>query len=80
MPDIVGEHLDQYGNPDSKSLAFIRRYTQEVVERYRNSPAIWGWEFGNEYNLDADLPGHHLHRPVCWPTLGTPPNRTGGMN
>ncbi len=74
--DIVGEHLDEYGDPDSKSIAFIRRYTEEVVRRYGNSPAIWGWEFGNEYNLAADLPNHELHRPDCWPALGTPRNRT----
>ena len=76
VPDIVGEHLDQYGNPNGKSIAFIRRYTEDVLRRYRSSSAIWGWEFGNEYNLDANLPAHHLYRPGCWPTLGTPASRT----
>jgi hypothetical protein len=75
VPDIEGEHLDALGNPQSKSLAFIRRYTAEIVERYNNSPAIWGWEFGNEYNLAADLPNARQHRPHVAPQLGTPSER-----
>ncbi len=76
MPDIVGEPIDQFGNPDSKTIAFLRQYTREVVTRYRNSPAIWGWEFGNEYNLHADLPNAAQHRPPVWPTLKTALTRT----
>lgn len=55
VPDIVGEPMDQVGNPDSKTIDFIRTYTQEIVTRYRNSPAIWAWEFGNEHMLQADI-------------------------
>ena len=76
VPDLVGERLDEYGNPDSKTIAFIRRYTAEVVQRYHDSPAIWGWEFGNEYNLACDLPNASEHRPPVWPTLGTAKART----
>jgi hypothetical protein len=76
VPDLVGEHLDEYGNPSSKSIEFIRRYTEEVVGRYKDSRAIWGWEFGNECNLDADLPNHSTHRPPAWPNLGGPDKRT----
>jgi len=76
VPDLVGEPCDQWGNPKSKTHAFMRTYTREVVTRYRRSPAIWGWEFGNEFNLHADLPNAAKHRPACWPTLGTPAART----
>ncbi len=76
VSDIVGESLDQMGDPDSKTNAFMRQYTQEVVTRYRNSPAIWGWEFGNEYNLGVDLPNHAQHRPPVVPRLGTAKERT----
>ena len=76
VPDIVGEPVDQLGNPDSETIAFIRRYTKEVVLRYRNSPAVWAWEFGNEYNLHADLPNASKHRPPVWPTLKTARKRT----
>ena len=76
VSDLAGEPLDQLGNPASKSVAHVRRYAQDVVGRYKDSPAIWGWEFGNEYNLPCDLPNASQHRPPCWPRLGTPGERT----
>jgi hypothetical protein len=76
VPDLMGESIDQLGNPQSASIALIREYTTEIVTRYRNSPAIWAWEFGNEYNLECDLPNHDSHRPAVQPTLGTPTTRT----
>ncbi|MGA2500975.1 MAG: cellulase family glycosylhydrolase [Tepidisphaeraceae bacterium] len=76
VPDIVGEPLDQLGNPAGKSNDFIRRYTEEVVGRYKDSPAIWGWELGNEYNLDCNLPNANQHRPPVWPNLGTARERS----
>ncbi len=54
----------------------MRQYSREVVTRYAPSPAIWGWEFGNEYNLAADLPNAAEHRPPVVPGLGTPARRT----
>jgi hypothetical protein len=34
----------------------MAEYVKEVVDRYKDSPAIWGWEFANELNLACDLP------------------------
>ncbi|HEY3284732.1 MAG TPA: hypothetical protein VGN26_20865, partial [Armatimonadota bacterium] len=76
VPDLVGEPVDQWGNPKSKTHAFMRRYVREVVTRYRQSPALWGWEFGNEYLLSADLPNATDHRPPVAPELGTPSSRS----
>jgi len=76
VPDLVGEPCDQWGNPDSKTHAFMREYVREVVTRYLDSPAIAGWEFGNEYNLAADLPNAAEHRPPIIPVLGTPATRS----
>jgi len=76
VPDIVGEPMDQLGNPNSKTIAFIRQYTTEVVLRYRNSPAVWGWEFGNEYNLCVDLPNASKSRPRIVPRMKTALKRT----
>ncbi len=76
VPDLVGESCDQWGNADSKTRQFMRTYAREVVLRYRESPAIWAWEFGNEYNLAADLPNAAQHRPPVVVRLGTPPSRT----
>ena len=76
VPDLVGEPCDQWGNAASQTQAFMRRYVREVVIRYHQSPAIWGWEFGNEYNLACDLPNAATHRPKVAPRLGTPTTRS----
>jgi hypothetical protein len=76
VPDLVGEPLNRWGDTNSRTHAFMRKYTAELVERYENSAAIWGWEFGNEYNLTADLPNAMDHRPQVVPALGTPVKRT----
>lgn len=69
--DISGEHMDQFGNPDSKTIDFIKKYTEEIVTRYKDSPAIWAWEVGNEHNLEL------IKRlPPVWTNLGTASCRT----
>ncbi len=56
------EYTRALGRPDSGSNAFIAHYTREVVERYGRSPAVWAWEFGNEYNNGVDHPNILLMR------------------
>ena len=75
VPDIMEESINQWGNPDSKTHAFMRQYTKEMVTRYKDSPAIWAWEFGNEYNLTIDLPNAMDNLAWTWPHLGTPETR-----
>ena len=75
IPDLVGEPRNQWGNPKSKTHAFMRRYVQQVVSRYVDSPAIWAWEFGNEYSLAADLPNAAQSRPPTPVSLGCPAER-----
>jgi hypothetical protein len=75
VPDLVGEPVNQWGIPESKTHAYLREYVRDVVTRYKDSPAIWGWEFGNEYNLAADLPNAESHRPPVVPVLGTAASR-----
>ena len=76
VPDLVGEPMDQLGNVQSKTHAFLRMYIREVVGRYQDAPAVWAWEVGNEYALAADLPNASKHRPKIVPKLGTPKERT----
>lgn len=76
VPDLVGEPVSRWGDTNSRTHAFMLTYTREVVLRYRGSPAIWGWEFGNEYNLAADLPNATDHRPPVVPSMGTPATRS----
>jgi hypothetical protein len=76
VPDLVGEPMDQWGNPNSRTHAFMRTYIKEVVGRYKDSPAVWAWEFGNEYLLTVDLPGPEQGIPKVVTKLGTPTERT----
>lgn len=77
VPDLVGEPMDEWANPQSKTQAWMREYVREVVTRYRDNPAIWAWELGNEFSLQAQLPNAKDHRPKIAPQLGTPLTRTG---
>jgi hypothetical protein len=70
VPDLVGEPRGQWGNAQSKTRQFMRTYIREVVSRYVNSPAIWGWEFGNEYTLSLDSPEAWRNLPPVNPRLG----------
>ena len=76
VADLVGEPMDQFGNTNSKTINLIRQFTTDVVTRYKDSPAIWGWEFGNEGTLGIDLPNASEIRPPVWTVLGTASNRT----
>ena len=75
IPDIVGETVNQWGNSRSRTIEFMKTYTKEVVTRYLSSPAILGWEFGNEYSNQIDLPGIK-HLPPVWESLGCPSSRS----
>jgi len=77
VPDLMGEHMNQWANPNSKTIAFMRTYTADVVSRYKNSPAIWGWEFGNEVNSYVDLLDQAMNfLPPVNVVGGTPATRT----
>ena len=63
VPALVGERMAQWGDPTSKTRQYMHQYLRDFVGRYKKSPAIWGWEFGNEYNLVSDLPEENWWRP-----------------
>lgn len=69
----AGEPLAALGDVNSRTHALMRQYVRDVVARLHTSPAIWAWEFGNEYNLEADLPNQpDAHRRWFHPHLGMP--------
>src|SRR5439155_17278038 len=76
VPDLMGEPVRAWGDPTSRARAHMRRYVRDVVERYRGSPSVWGWELGNEWSLAVRRPGEPEHRPDVAPDLGTPAERT----
>lgn len=76
IPDLVGEPMTAWRDPRSKTIAFMREYTERLVARYRHSRAIWVWEFGNEMNLYVDLPNGDKWLPKVRRDKGTPASRS----
>ncbi len=77
ISDALGEPRDQWANASSKTRTFMRNFTQQFVTRYKNSPAIWAWEFTNEFNTcDMDRLNPERYRPVINVAEGTPAYRT----
>lgn len=77
VPDLMGEHMNQWANPNSKTIAFMHTYTTEIVNRYKDSPAIWAWEFSNEMNCVSDLLSQAINfLPKVSVPQGTPATRT----
>jgi hypothetical protein len=54
ISDALNEPRSSWGDSGSQARKFMRQYTQDVVSRYVNSPAIWGWEFSCELSLAVD--------------------------
>jgi hypothetical protein len=75
VPDLVGEPIQAWGDAASRTRDFMRRYTRDVVTRYRDSSAIWAWEFGNEYLLEADI--SNLNTADHWVRLHGMPKTRG---
>jgi len=71
FPDMAGERLDQMAVSNSVTRQKMREFATDVVNRYKNSSAIWAWEFSNEWNLAVDLPDYTTTcRPTrAWGTL-----------
>jgi hypothetical protein len=76
VPDLVHEPRSAWGDRDSKTIAFMREYTRTIVSRYKDSPTVWAWEFGNEFSMQADLPNAADWRPRINPYFGWPEKRT----
>jgi hypothetical protein len=55
ISDLVHEPRERWADGSSQTRQFMRRYTHDVVSRYVDSPAIWGWEFSNELSLPVDM-------------------------
>ena len=65
FPDLANESLrDLVANPDSRSRALLREWSEEVVGRYRNRDTVLFWELGNEWNLYCDLRPQYAEKGV----------------
>ncbi|MBE6872248.1 MAG: hypothetical protein E7491_09925 [Ruminococcaceae bacterium] len=76
VSDCFDEPRSAWYDPESQTRKFMTDYTTTVVNRYKDSPAIWGWEFSNEVSLSADLPNRaDFHGETTTQHLGTRPYR-----
>ena len=57
IPEYAWEIRSDIGDVNSETMRLSKEYVKDVVTRYKDSPAVWVWEIGNEYNLAADLDG-----------------------
>ena len=55
LPGYYSEELEAWGNKESNTYKFMLNYTNEVVNLLKNHKCIAAWEFGNEFNLAADI-------------------------
>ncbi len=64
VPDYFDEPIKAWGRSDSKTIAFMKQYTTDIVEALKDSKALFAWEFGNEHNLSCNLPNAAEHTPT----------------
>ena len=57
IPDLKKEKVSEWGNRNSETRAFFKNFVKEVVERYKNSPSVWAWEFCQNALDYCDIPG-----------------------
>jgi len=55
MPTYYGEKLTAWGDTGSQTYKFMQTYTKEVVDCLKGHKSLAAWEFGNEFNLAADI-------------------------
>ncbi|MGV7210037.1 cellulase family glycosylhydrolase [Oxalobacteraceae bacterium A2-2] len=76
--DLKGEHIPEWGNSASQTRAYMREITTLLATRYKDHPALWAWEFGNEATSLMDIPpsvGNYQWLPSA-PTQGAPARTT----
>ena len=57
LPNLFDEGYEYgWGNNKSKTFRFMQNFTEEYVEALSEERSVSFWEFGNEFNLVADLP------------------------
>ncbi len=55
VPDYYKEEAKAWGDTKSKTYAHMLAYTEDVVNVLKKHKCVVMWEFGNEFNLAADI-------------------------
>ncbi len=55
LPEYFGEEITAWGDTSSKTYQFMLTYTTDIVNTLKGHKCLAAWEFGNEFNLAADI-------------------------
>ncbi len=55
LPEYFGEQIGSWGDTSSKTYQFMLTYTTDIVNTLKGHKCLATWEFGNEFNLAADI-------------------------
>ncbi len=55
LPEYFGEELASWGDTSSQTYKFMLTYTTDIVNTLKGHKCLAAWEFGNEFNLAADI-------------------------
>lgn len=56
IPDYFDEPLNSWGISKTSTYKYMIEYTTKIVNILKNYDCVFCWEFGNEFNLELDLP------------------------
>ena len=76
IPDYVDEPINRWGTSGSKTRMYMVTYTTAVVNALKGYQSIFGWEFGNEFNLSCDLGKYAASNHPALPKNSTRSSRT----
>ncbi len=76
---MLGEKPCATGDVNSKTVPFMREMVKRAVSRYKDSPAVWGWEVWNEGNLFADCVAAE-RTPIYTAHFGPPVGEQNGFD
>jgi hypothetical protein len=76
IPDYVDEPINRWGTSGSKTRTYMVNYTTSVVNALKGYQSIFGWEFGNEFNLSCDLGKHAAENRPALPANSSRSSRT----
>lgn len=70
IPEYFGEELASWGDTSSKTYQFMVTYTTDIVNTLKEHKCLAAWEFGNEFNLAADI-GSQGYPSISAKAVGT---------
>ena len=76
IPDYVDEPINRWGVSGSATRTYMVNYTTAVVNALKGYQSIFGWEFGNEFNLSCDLGKYASENRPALPANSSRSSRT----